>query len=253
MTLRLDLNADLGEGGTSDDELLALITSASVACGAHAGDDETMRRTVKRAAAHGVAVGAHPGYADREGFGRRELALTPAEVRRLVGAQVARLDTIATQAGLRLQHVKAHGALYNRAARDLDCALALAEATREQRADLVFVGLPGSCLEQAARRLGLRFAAEAFADRTYADDGTLTSRSRADAFVHDPGEAAARVLGMLHDGGVRATSGRWIALRADTVCVHGDNPGAVAFARSLRAGLQGAGVELRALREPEAH
>ena len=158
LPLQLDLNADLGEGSPSDEELLALVTSASVACGAHAGDVETMRRTVERAAARGVAVGAHPGYADREGFGRRELSLSPAEVRELAAGQIARLDAIAAGAGLRLQHVKAHGALYNRAARDLDTALALAEATRAHRADLVFVGLPGSQSGEGgpASRAGLR-------------------------------------------------------------------------------------------------
>lgn len=252
MPLQLDLNADLGEGSPSDEELLALVTSASVACGAHAGDVETMRRTVERAAARGVAVGAHPGYADREGFGRRELPLSPVEVRELAAGQIARLDAIAAGAGLRLQHVKAHGALYNRAARDLDTALALAEATRAHRADLVFVGLPGSQLETAARLLGLAFAAEVFADRSYLDDGTLTPRSHPDAFVHDPGEAAERVLGMLRDGTVRTVSGAWLALRVDTVCVHGDNPQAIALARALRTRLEAEGVEFAALRRRRA-
>jgi UPF0271 protein len=211
-----------------------------------------MKRTVEQAAALGVAVGAHPGYPDREGLGRRDLALSPREVRLIVAEQLASLDRVAAATGLVLQHVKAHGALYNRGARDLDCALALAEATRAHRADLVFLGLPGSRLEEAARLLGLRFAAEAFADRTYLDDGSLTPRSRPDAFVHDAGEAAARVLRMLREGGVASVNGRWVALRADTVCVHGDNPEAVAFARTLRERLSTEGVELGPLGEARA-
>ncbi len=245
--LRIDLNADVGEGVATDAQLLALVTSANVACGAHAGDLETMRRTVARALATGAGVGAHPGYADREGFGRREMGLGPLEIRRVVAAQIEVLDAVVQSQGGRLQHVKAHGALYNRAARDAPAARALADAVAAHDPALVFVGLPGSELEQAARAARLRFAAEVFADRTYQDDGSLTPRSRPDAFVHDAATAARRVLAILRSGRLPTASGGWIAVRADTVCVHGDNPEAVAFAQALREHLQRDGVELRPL------
>ena len=245
--LRVDLNADLGEGGPSDERLLDLVTSASVACGLHAGDPSTLRRTIERAVARGVAVGAHPGYADREGFGRRELALPPAEVRDLVVYQVAAAAAFARAAGTRLRHVKPHGALYNQAAREPARAAAIVDAVRTVDPSLLILGPAGSQLEDAAVAAGLGFAAEVFADRTYLDDGALTPRSRRDAFVHDPSLAAARVLRMLRESRVETVTGGTIPVRADTVCLHGDQPGAVAFADSVRRRLREAGVELRAL------
>jgi UPF0271 protein len=245
--MRVDLNADLGEGCATDAELLALVTSANVACGAHAGDVETMRRTIVRAKETGAAVGAHPGYPDREGFGRRDRPMSGHEVERTVGEQVRGLAAIARAEGVRLQHVKAHGSLYNHAADDAGTADAIARAVAAHDAALVFFGLPGSELERAARAAGLRFAAEFFADRTYLDDGRLTPRARADAFVHDAGAAAERVLTMLREGRVRSVTGAWLAVRADTVCVHGDNPQAIAFATALRARLQDEGVSLLSL------
>jgi 5-oxoprolinase (ATP-hydrolysing) subunit A len=247
VTLRVDLNADLGEGGPADDRLLELVTSANVACGQHAGDPSTLRRTMEAAVARGVAVGAHPGYADRDNFGRRDLQLAPAEVRDLVLYQVAAAAAFARAAGTTLQHVKPHGALYNQAAREPVVATAVAEAVRALDVRLVLVGPGASCLEAAATALGLRFTAEVFADRAYMDDGSLAPRTRPDAFVHDPAVAAGRVLRMLREGGVETVTGRTIAVRAETVCVHGDHPGAVAFADAVRRRLTEAGVELRAL------
>ena len=236
----LDLNCDLGEGAGHDAELMPLITSANVACGAHAGDEATMRAAVALAQRHGVAIGVHPGFADREYFGRREVALSPAEVQSLVAAQIAAL----AQWGP-LRHVKPHGALYNLAARDPAMANAVAAAVRAADPTLVLFALAGSDLVRAGRAAGLRVAEEVFADRTYQRDGTLTPRSWPDALIADENVAMAQVLRMVRDGVVRATDDAEVAVRADTVCVHGDGPHAVAFARRLRDELARAGIELK--------
>jgi UPF0271 protein len=227
---------------------MELATSVNVACGFHAGDPATMRRTVSLARARDLAIGAHPGYPDREGMGRRELGLPAAEVEDLVAYQLGALAAFTRAAGARLTHVKLHGALYNTAAAAQPIADAAAIATAHFDDTLLFVGLPGSEHERAAARAGLRFAAEAFADRTYGPDGRLTPRDDPRAFVHDPAEAARRVLGLLRDGTVETVAGTPLALRADTVCVHGDNPAALVFARALVERLRAAGIELRDLR-----
>jgi UPF0271 protein len=237
----LDLNCDLGEGAGHDAELMPLITSANIACGVHAGDEATMRATVALAQRHGVAVGAHPGLADRENLGRRERALPAAEVGQLVAAQLAALARFG-----RLRHVKPHGALYNLAARDPAVARAVAAAVRAADPALVLFALAGSELVRAGRAAGLRVAEEGFADRTYQRDGSLTPRTRPDALIGDENAAVAQVLRMVRDGVVRATDGAEVAIRADTVCVHGDGPNAVALARRLRRELAAAGIELRA-------
>lgn len=239
--LFLDLNCDLGEGAGHDAGLMPLITSANIACGAHAGDEATMKSTVALALKHGVAIGAHPGFADRANFGRREIALSPAALQELVVTQIAALARFGP-----LRHVKPHGALYNLAARDPAAAAAVAGAVRAADASLILFALAGSELVRAGRAAGLRVAEEVFADRTYQRDGSLTPRSRPDALITDENIAAAQVLRMVHEGRVRATDGTDVPIKADTVCVHGDGPQAVAFAKRLRAELTKAGIELRA-------
>lgn len=242
MSRRVDLNCDLGEGAANDAAVMPLVSSANVACGFHAGDPATMRRTVVLARDHGVAVGAHPGLADRTGFGRRAIALKPDEAYGLMLYQVGALAAIARGEGVELAHVKAHGALYNAAARDAALADALVAALRAFDPNLLLFGQPGTEHERAAKRGGVRFVAEVFADRAYLGDGRLVPRDVPGAVIDDPQAAAARVLAIVCDGGVRALDGSWVALRADSVCVHGDSPGAVAIARSVREVLRGAGV-----------
>jgi UPF0271 protein len=244
---RVDLNCDLGEAAGQDASLMALITSANIACGGHAGDASTMRAAVELARKHGVAIGAHPGFADRENFGRRELPATPAMVEDLVLAQIRSLELIARSCDASLTHVKPHGALYNLAARDAALARGVAMAVRRADPRLILVGLAGSQLPAAGRAAGLRVASEVFADRTYQSDGSLTVRSRPDALIPDEAVAVAQVLRMVRESLVRATDGREVPVVADTVCVHGDGPHAVEFVRRLRAELAAAGIAVQAL------
>jgi 5-oxoprolinase (ATP-hydrolysing) subunit A len=246
---RLDLNCDLGEGAGHDAELMPLVTSANIACGAHAGDEATMRETIALARRHGVALGAHPGFADRENFGRRETTLDPDAIHALVLAQVRTLQRLAGEAGCRLAHVKPHGALYNLAARNTLVADAVADAVYEVDPRLVLFGFSGSALTAAGEKHGLVIAQEAFADRTYQRDGSLTPRSQPDALIADEAAAVAQVLRMVREGRVRATDGTDVSIRADTVCLHGDGPHPVAFARRLRDALKEAGVAV----EPFGH
>lgn len=232
--MKIDLNCDLGEGAPNDAELMPLITSANIACGAHAGDVATMRHTLELARAHGIASGAHPGYRDRANFGRRELALTPAEAGQLVREQVRELQQVAAGLGMGLTHVKPHGALYNQAARDASLAEAIAAAVHEIDPRLILFGLAGSALIAAAQARGLPAASEIFADRRYQPDGSLTPRSSPDALIADPDEACAQVLRLIREG------------RAHTVCVHGDGLHAVTFARQLRFALHTAGIAVKA-------
>jgi 5-oxoprolinase (ATP-hydrolysing) subunit A len=248
--VRVDLNCDLGEGGEADAELIDLVSSVSVACGVHAGSPGLMRQTVERAARRGVAVGAHPGLADVEGAGRREMSLTPDQIHDLVLYQIGALAGFARASGVRLQHVKLHGALYHMACRVPAVADAVVAAVVAADRALAVFGLPGSELERAARAAALRFAAEAFADRTYRADGSLTPRDKAGAFLVDPELAARRVLDMLREGHVPTIDGPSIAVRADTVCLHGDNPAALTFARRVVKVLGEAGVQIRPLRDP---
>lgn len=241
----IDLNCDLGEGAGQDAELMPLITSANIACGAHAGDATTMRDTIMLALQHGVAIGAHPGFADREHFGRRELALGPAAVRALVVEQTRLLQDLAQRCGGTVTHVKPHGALYNLAARDPETARAVAQGVRDCGPELVLFALAGSASVAAGVAAGLRVAQEVFADRTYQAGGSLTPRSRPDALITDEQEAVAQALRMLCEGRVRATDGAEVAIRADTLCLHGDGAHAVAFAQRIRAAFAAAGVEVR--------
>jgi UPF0271 protein len=241
----VDLNCDLGEGAGHDAELMPLITSANVACGAHAGDEATMRATVALARQHGVAIGAHPGFADRENFGRRELLLQPDEIRALVLRQIRALQAVAQPPGAQVVHVKPHGALYNLAARDAVIARVFAAAVRQAGPGLRLVGLAGSQLLVAGMAAGLATMSEVFADRTYQPDGSLTPRERPDAVIVDENIAVAQVLQMVRDGTVRATDGRIVSVKADTICLHGDGSRAVAFARRVSAALGAVGIELR--------
>jgi UPF0271 protein len=233
----------VGEGAPDDAALIQIATSVNVACGGHAGDPATMRRTVALAVARGAAVGAHPGYVDREGLGRRDLALPAEDVADLVLYQTGALEAFVRAAGARLSHVKLHGALYNTSAREAALADAAARAVAAL-GPLTFVGLGGSEHERAAARAGLPFAAEVFADRAYGPDGHLLPRSDPRAFVRDPEEAARRVLAMVREGRLETAAGTSIPVRADTVCLHGDSPGAAAFARVLAERLRAAGVAL---------
>jgi 5-oxoprolinase (ATP-hydrolysing) subunit A len=247
--VRIDLNADVGESyGAwtigSDEALIPLITSANVACGAHAGDPVVMDRTVRLAAEHGVSVGAHPGYPDRDGFGRRDLSMTSEELRASILAQVGALAAIAKAAGVELTHVKPHGALYNRAAIDAPLAAVVARAIAEVSSELVVVGLASSRWLEAGRAAGLAVAAEAFADRAYEADGTLRSRRLPGAVHGDPQAAAAQAVSIAVDRRVRTFDGSWMRVEADTICLHGDTPGAPEIAKAVRSALEAAGVSV---------
>lgn len=246
MTGTIDFNCDAGEGMSNEREILPFVSSVSVACGAHAGNAATMRRTVVAARDAGVAVGAHPGFADREHFGRRELPITPDECYRLVLDQVSGLAEIAAAQQVSLRHVKPHGALYNMAAANAALAEAAARAVYDFDPQLFLFGLAGSRSITAGRRVGLRVVSEVFADRNYQRDGALLPRSDRAALVKDAAIAADRVVRMVRDGVVRAVTGEDIPVVADSVCIHGDGRHAVAFARDVNRGLREAGIEIRA-------
>jgi len=223
------------------------ITSANIACGAHAGDPGVMRRTVRMAKRHNVSVGAHPGFADLQGFGRREMQADPAEVEDSLLAQIGALAGIALAEGVTVRHVKAHGALYNMAARDAKLAGAIARAIKSFDPALIMFGLPKSAMIDAGLAAGLRVAAEGFADRAYEPDGSLTPRSRAGAVIHDPAVVVERAVRMIRDGIVTTPDGKNIPLKVDTICVHGDTPGAAGLTKRIRAGLEAAGIHVRPL------
>lgn len=246
----IDLNCDLGEHSDAEGEqreaaILPHISSANVACGVHAGDAKVMHQTMRKARDLGLAVGAHPSLNDRANFGRRELPLGADEVYELTLYQLGASAAIARAAAVRLNHVKPHGALYNMAARDYTLANAIVHAVRDFDPGLVVFGLSGSQLITAAETLGLECASEVFADRRYQPDGTLTPRTEPDALIHDVDEAARQVLDMVEHGFVRARHGKQVEVRAETVCIHGDAPGAPEFARHLGRILSEAGVTLR--------
>jgi UPF0271 protein len=242
----LDFNCDLGEGCGDDAAIIPLLSSANIACGFHAGDAGTMHETVALCIRHRVAIGAHPSFPDREGFGRREFQVTPDAAYALTRQQLDALDAIARAQGARVHHLKPHGALYNLAARDRAIADAIASATHDVDPELWLVGLSGSALPAAGEAIGLRVAHEAFAERRYEADGRLTPRSRPDAVIADLDEDLAQVCGLLRDGVVVARTGERVPLRMDTLCLHGDRPDAAAFARALRETLQAEGVRIRA-------
>ena len=231
----------------ADEEVMPNITSANIACGAHAGDPRVMRRTVRAAKQHGVSVGAHPGFPDLQGFGRREMQVDPSDVENTLLAQVGALDAFARAEGVPLRHVKAHGALYNMAARDRRLADAIAAAIKAYDPSLVMFGLPKSPMIEAGVAAGLRVAAEGFADRAYEEDGSLTPRARPGAVIHDPAIVVERAVRMVRDGVVLTPAGREVPLKVDTLCVHGDTPGAAELVKRIRAALEAAGILVRPL------
>jgi UPF0271 protein len=251
--VKIDLNCDCGESFGAweigaDAALLPHVTSANVACGAHAGDPDVMRRTVRLARELGVAVGAHPGYPDLQGFGRRALAMSPEEIEASVLAQIGALYAVARAEGVELAQVKPHGALANQAAVSLPIATAIARAVAAFSRELVFVALAGSAMAAAGTQAGLRVAREAYADRAYEADGTLRSRKLPDAVLHDDERCLAQVLSIVAKGYALTVDGEQVPIAADSICLHGDTPGAAERAAFLRAGLRAAGVEVVALR-----
>jgi 5-oxoprolinase (ATP-hydrolysing) subunit A len=238
MNLVVDLNSDLGEGAGHDNEILDLVSSANIACGFHAGDPPSIFASIQAALERGVALGAHPSFPDRENFGRTEMTMPPAEVYAFVAYQIGAFQSLARAAGGRMNHVKAHGALYNMAARDRALADVIANAVVALDPKLILFAPAASQLDYAATELGLQTASEVFADRNYLADGSLVPRSRPDAFVHDPVEAADRIIRILSEGMVRAVDGTDVSVSGNTVCVHGDNPQAVAFVRKVRERLE---------------
>jgi UPF0271 protein len=252
--MRIDLNSDLGESFGpwpmgQDAALMDSISSANVACGFHAGDPGAMRAAIQLAREKGVAIGAHPGFPDLVGFGRREMKATPEEVENLVLYQVSALAGMAAAQGMRLQHVKAHGALYNMACRDRALADAIAKAVASLDRSLILFGLPNSELLRAGKAAGLPAAAEVFADRAYDPDGSLTARSKPGSVIADTQQVVERAIVMVRDRRVIAVDGSTIELQADTICLHGDTPGAADHARAVRDGLESAGIRIACLKD----
>jgi UPF0271 protein len=249
MPQQIDINSDVGERPDalrdgSEELLIAQLSSANIACGAHAGDEQTIRATVRICARYGVRVGAHPGYPDRENFGRREMSITPAQVERCVFDQLSLLVRLAEPEGVRVRHVKPHGALYHSAARDRDVAAAIGRAVHHTDTKLVLVGQAGSRILGFWREMGLRAVGEAFADRRYEDTGLLRSRAHADALVTSSAEAAEQALRIAAEDAVISVSGSRITIDAQTLCVHSDTPGALQHLIAIRAALRGAGISV---------
>jgi UPF0271 protein len=250
----IDLNSDLGESFGAwtmgmDSEVMAHISSSNIACGWHAGDAEVMVKTVRAAKAKGVAVGAHPGYPDLLGFGRRNMACTTDELYAYTLYQVGALKSICESEGLELQHVKPHGAMYNQAAKDPKLAEAIVRAVKSAGKGIILLGLANSAFEAACAGLGVPFASEAFADRGYMPDGSLVPRSQPGAFIHDPDEAAARMVKLVKEGVVATPDGQELKLKAHSICMHGDSPEAVKMAEVVRAAMEKNGVAVKNLRE----
>ncbi len=250
MRLHIDLNCDMGESYGAwkmgnDEAILPFVTSANIACGFHAGDPATMRKTVAAALRHGVSLGAHPGLPDLQGFGRRNMAITDQEAYDMMVVQIGSMSAVAASQGSKLRHVKAHGQLYNMSVKDEGLARALAQATYDVDSDLVFYGLAGSAMLPIAESVGLRVASEVFGDRTYSPDGTLSPRNKPGAMIEDVQVSIKQVLQMVQHGTLTAVDGSTVKVRADTLCIHGDQPGAPAFARAIRQALLDAGIDVR--------
>ena len=249
MAYKVDLNSDLGESFGAwkmgqDADVLTFVSSANVACGFHAGDPLVMKKTVEAAVKAGVAVGAHPGYPDIVGFGRRSMTCSPDELYTDALYQIGALKAFCTAAGTKLQHVKPHGAMYNSAAKKIEEATALAQAVKDSGSGIILMGLAGSKFDEAAEKVGVPYAAEAFADRGYMNDGTLVPRKMEGAFVRDVEVAAQRVIRMVKEGVVEAIDGTVVKLRPHSICLHGDSPTAVQMAQTLRARLVEAGIDI---------
>jgi UPF0271 protein len=238
--LSIDLNCDMGEGYPNDDQIIPFITSVNIACGYHAGDKDTMQRTVEAALKNNVAIGAHPGYPDRDNFGRIDILhkkITLPELTRVVAKQIVILQDVCKSFGTALHHVKPHGALYNRAALDEEAAQAICSAIQQANASLMLYGLSGSIMQKAAANHNLHFVHEVFADRTYQADGTLTARSAANSLIQDTNVSLQQVLTMIRENKVNAITGETIPIKAETICIHGDGAHAVSFAKAIYSSL----------------
>lgn len=251
---KVDINSDLGESFGAytlglDEEVLKNISSANIACGWHAGDSLVMEKTVRIAKDRNVAVGAHPGYPDLAGFGRRNMGVTPEELKSYIKYQIGALRAFSDSNGMKLQHVKPHGAMYNQAAKDYKLALAIAEGIKEVDSDLILLGLAGSEMIRAGKEIGIKTASEVFADRAYNDDGTLVARNLPGAVIHDKKLAIARTVNMVKTGKTESINGKEIDMEVHSICIHGDNPEAVAFAQEIRAALIREGVEILPIAE----
>ena len=251
---RVDLNSDLGESFGRytigmDDKIIPMITSANVACGYHASDPVVMNKTLAMAKEAGIRVGAHPGFPDLMGFGRRNLSVSPEEAKAYTLYQLGALDAFCRTNGLKMQHVKPHGALYNMAAKDYELSKAICEAIKEFDQELIVLALSGGELAHAAKNMGLRTALEVFADRAYEEDGTLVNRRKDGAMITDENLAISRVVRMIKEKKVTAITGKDIPIQADSVCVHGDGEKALAFVEKIRAALQDEGIEICSLDE----
>tara|TARA_Y100000590_G_scaffold4509_1_gene6046 strand:- start:138 stop:902 length:765 start_codon:yes stop_codon:yes gene_type:complete len=252
MTLVVDFNCDMGESFGQyklgcDEEVIKYITSANVACGFHAGDPQSMQYTVELAEKHGVAIGAHPAFPDLQGFGRRNMSVTPTEARNDVAYQIGALQAFTKSH--RLQHVKPHGAMYNMAVNNTDLAKAINEAVLETDPGMIIIVLAGSIWANLAREMGLKVAEEAFADRALNADGTLVPRTQRGSIIHDLQEVVERSVQMVTEGKVKAITGEYVSIKADTLCLHGDTPGAVEMAKAVRSGLESSDVNITSLSE----
>ncbi len=236
--MKVDLNCDLGEGMKTDEQIIPLITSANIACGFHAGDFYTMKRTAELCLQHGVAIGAHPSWPDRENFGRKEMQFSSTELYTIITEQLNIISAVAKQQGSKLHHVKPHGALYNQSAKDPMIASTIAKAVKDFDSSLVLFGLSGSASITEAVKIGLKTANEVFADRTYLDDGSLTPRSQPNALIEDETKAVQQALQMIMQQTVTTTSGKTITINADTICIHGDGANAVAFVKAISTALK---------------
>ena len=246
----IDINCDLGEAdlatGTGNEEaIMPFISSVNIACGFHAGDPLTIERTIRSAIRHGVSIGAHPGYPDREGFGRRPLKMSHEELRAMILYQAGAVKAMAEAAGARMRHIKPHGALYNTAAVDYELSMTIARAVKDLDSSLILVGQSGSQMIKAAREAGIACASEVFADRAYNDDGTLVARSIEGAVLHDTETMIARVIRMIKEKVVETVSGKTIPIEAETVCIHGDNAAAAEFVKKLAEALRAEGIAIR--------
>jgi UPF0271 protein len=246
--LTVDLNCDMGEGMSADQELMRWISSANIACGYHAGNEDTIRKTVRLALQYNVAIGAHPGFDDKSNFGRTEMNLSPGEVYQLTIQQIIILQTICDEENASLHHVKPHGALYNMAAKDARLAAAIASAVFDIGKNVLLYGLSGSCLISEARKIGLRTASEVFADRAYTNEGNLVPRSNPGALITDNAMSVAQVLQMIQKQSVTSINGTLVPIVADTVCIHGDGAHAVAFAKTIHTQLQQYNIEIKTIR-----
>lgn len=254
MQYTVDMNSDLGESFGAykigmDSEVLKYITSANVACGWHAGDPLIMEKTVVMAKEAGTAVGAHPGYNDLMGFGRRNMVISPAEAKAYIKYQMGALMAFTQSNGIKLQHVKPHGAFYNMSAKNLDQAMAICQGIYEVDKDVILLGLANSKMIEAAKIVGLKYASEVFADRAYMDDGTLAPRSMPGSVLHDEDFAIERVIRMIKEGYVESINGNQVPIKVDSICVHGDNPKALAFVSTMRDRLISEGIRLAPLTE----